>query len=113
MAVSCTHLENINVSVKNWVPKVVVTVPLIGYLMAATESTEGIIVLALAVLFLIILYVIAELWKKPETLDAVSYTHLIFPNGIITGTDRSGSSGKSADCRVWSGRCGFLCSGGS
>ena len=61
--------ENINVSVKNWVPKVVVTVPLIGYLMAATESTEGIIVLALAVLFLIILYVIAELWKKPETLD--------------------------------------------
>ena len=37
--------------------------------MAATESTEGIIVLALAVLFLIILYVIAELWKKPETLD--------------------------------------------
>ena len=64
-----TASENINVSVKNWVPKVVVTVPLIGYLMAATESTEGIIVLALAVLFLIILYVIAELWKKPETLD--------------------------------------------
>lgn len=61
--------ENINVSVKNWVPKVVITIPLIGYLMAATESTEGIIVLALAVLFLIILYVIAELWKKPETLD--------------------------------------------
>ena len=30
---------------------------------------RGIIVLALAVLFLIILYVIAELWKKPETLD--------------------------------------------
>lgn len=61
--------ENINVSVKNWVPKVVITVPLIGYLMAATESIEGIIILALAVLFLIILYVIAELWKKPETLD--------------------------------------------
>ena len=25
---------------------------------------------------------------------------------LVTGTDRSGSSGKSADCRVWSGRCG-------
>lgn len=61
--------QNINVSVKNWVPKVVVTIPLIGYLLTATESTEGMIVLGLVLLFLIILYVIAELWKKPETLD--------------------------------------------
>lgn len=58
-----------------------VTVPLIGYLMAATESTEGIIVLALAVLFLIILYVIAELWKKPETLD--EYEDLQETAGIL------------------------------
>lgn len=59
--------DNIQVSVKNWVPKVVVTIPLIGYLLIATESIEGLIVLGLAVLFLIILYVIAELWKKdPE-----------------------------------------------
>ena len=61
--------ESINVSVKNWVPKVVITVPFVGYLMAATETTEGRIALILLVLFLIILYVIAELWKKPETLD--------------------------------------------
>ena len=62
--------ENINVSVKNWVPKVVVTIPLIGYLLAATESTEGLIVLVLAVIFLIILYLIAEVWKKnPEAPD--------------------------------------------
>ena len=33
-------------------------------LMAATKSIEGLIVLGLTVLFLIILYVIAELWKK-------------------------------------------------
>ena len=33
-----TASENINVSVKNWVPKVVVTVPLIGYLMAAQKA---------------------------------------------------------------------------
>lgn len=59
--------ENITVSVKNWVPKVVVTIPLVGYLLVATESFEGLIILGLVILFLIILYVIAELWKKePE-----------------------------------------------
>lgn len=59
--------ENIMVSVKNWVPKVVVTIPVVGYILTATESTEGLIVLGLVVLFLIILYVVAELLKKePE-----------------------------------------------
>lgn len=61
--------ESINVSVKNWVPKVVITIPLIGYLLAATESTEGLIAIVLVILFLIILYVVAELCKKPETLE--------------------------------------------
>lgn len=56
--------EEITVSVKDYVPKVVVTVGYLGYLLVATESIEGLIVLGLAVLFLIILYVIAELWKK-------------------------------------------------
>ena len=59
--------ESINVSVKNWVPKVVITIPFLAYLLIATESVEGLIVLGLAILFLIILYVIAELCKKdPE-----------------------------------------------
>ena len=59
--------ESITVSVKNWVPKIVITIPLVGYLLVATESVEGLIVLGLVILFLIILYVIAELWKKdPE-----------------------------------------------
>ncbi len=56
--------EPIYVAVKNYVPKIVITVPYLGYLLVATESIEGLIVLGLAVLFLIILYVIAELWKK-------------------------------------------------
>lgn len=56
--------KNITVAVKNYVPKVVITIGLLGYLLVATESIEGLIVLGLAVLFLIILYVIAELWKK-------------------------------------------------
>ena len=56
--------ENINVSINNMVPKVVITVPYLGYLWVATQSIEGLIVLGLAILFLVILYVIAELWKK-------------------------------------------------
>ncbi|MDO4308302.1 MAG: hypothetical protein Q4C77_15895 [Eubacteriales bacterium] len=56
--------ETVNVAIKNRVPKVVITVPYLGYLLIATESVEGLIILGLAVLFLIILYVIAELWKK-------------------------------------------------
>ena len=64
---SASAQSNIAVSVKNWVPKVVVTIPFAGYILAATESTEGLIVLGLVVLFLIILYVVAELLKKePE-----------------------------------------------
>ena len=62
--------ESINVSVKNWVPKVVVTIGLVGYLLVATESIEGLIVIGLVILFLIILYVIAELCRKDkEVLD--------------------------------------------
>ena len=56
--------QNITVSVKNWVPKIVVTIPFVGYSLVATESIEGLIILGLVILFLIILYVIAELWKK-------------------------------------------------
>lgn len=61
--------EPVYVAVKNYVPKVVITVPYLGYLLVATESIEGLIVLGLAVLFLIILYVIAELWKKDSSED--------------------------------------------
>lgn len=56
--------ETIPVAVKNYVPKVVITIGYLGYLLVATESIEGLIILGLAVLFLVILYIIAELWKK-------------------------------------------------
>ena len=62
--------QPINVAIGSYLPKIVVTIPFIGYLMAATKSIEGLIVLGLTVLFLIILYVIAELWKKdPDDYD--------------------------------------------
>lgn len=61
---SVTNGENITVAVKEYVPKVVFTLSGVGYLYVATQSTEGKIILGLAVLFLIILYIIAELWEK-------------------------------------------------
>lgn len=61
--------ETVNVAIKNRVPKIVITIPYLGYLLIATESVEGLIILGLAVLFLIILYVIAELWKKDAEED--------------------------------------------
>lgn len=67
--------EPINVAIGAYIPKIVVTIPFIGYLMVATKSIEGLIVLGLTVLFLIILYVIAELWKKdPDEEDYLEDT---------------------------------------
>ena len=86
--------ESITVSVKNWVPKIVITIPFVGYLLVATESVEGLIVLGLVILFLIILYVIAELWRKDPEDDAyISFNFvsegLIDAAGIklLDGTD--------------------------
>lgn len=65
---SVTGGEPITVAVKDYVPRVVITIGYVGYLLIATKSIEGLIILGLVILFLIILYVIAELWKKePET----------------------------------------------
>ena len=56
--------EPITVEVKQYIQKVVITIGYVGYLLTATESIEGLIILGLAVLFLIILYIVAELLKK-------------------------------------------------
>ena len=56
--------KTLTVKVGNYLPKVVITIGFIGYLLVATQSIEGLIIMGLVVLFLIILYVIAELWKK-------------------------------------------------
>ena len=52
--------KTLTIKVGDYVPKVVITIGYVGYLLVATESIEGLIILGL-------LYVIAELWKKePE-----------------------------------------------
>lgn len=56
--------KTLTIKVGDYVPKAVITIGYVGYLMVATESIEGLIILGLVVLFLIILYVIAELWKR-------------------------------------------------
>lgn len=56
--------EPVAVEVKDYIPKVVITVGYAGYLLLATESIEGLIILGLAVLFTVILYIVAELLKK-------------------------------------------------
>ena len=56
--------EPVAVEVKDYIPKVVITIGYAGYLLLATESIEGLIILGLAVLFLVILYIVAELLKK-------------------------------------------------
>ena len=61
---SVANAEPVKVAFGEYYPKVALVVPLIGYLLMATQSTEGIVILVLIVLFLIILYIIAELWKK-------------------------------------------------
>ena len=64
-----TNAQPITVSIRDFVPKIVLTVPFIGYLMMATQSIEGLIILGLAIVFLVILYVIAELWKRNPDAD--------------------------------------------
>lgn len=51
------------------IPKVLFTVPFIGYVTMAMKSTEGLIIIGLAVIFIIILFILSELWKKDTEED--------------------------------------------
>lgn len=53
-------------SVGSTVKKVLFTVPFIGYVTMALGTTEGLIIIGLAVVFVIILFILAEIWKKDE-----------------------------------------------
>ncbi|MBS6194888.1 MAG: hypothetical protein KH828_04840 [Clostridiales bacterium] len=49
--------------------KVLFTIPFIGYASMALRTTEGLIIVGLAVVFLIVLFILAEVWKKDEDED--------------------------------------------
>lgn len=61
--------ESEEITLRNEVLKVVLTVPLIGYIMVAMHSVEGLIIIGLVVLFVIILFILSELWKKSDEDD--------------------------------------------
>lgn len=46
--------------------KVLFTVPVIGYVSMALRTTEGLIVVGLSVVFVIILFILAEIWKNDD-----------------------------------------------
>ena len=46
------------------VSKVLFTVPFIGYITMAMKSTEGLIIIGLGIIFIVILFILSELWKK-------------------------------------------------
>lgn len=48
------------------VQKVMLVVPVIGYVSMALRSTEGLIIVGLAVVFVSILFILAEVWKKDD-----------------------------------------------
>ncbi|QOV19761.1 hypothetical protein INP51_01945 [Blautia liquoris] len=51
--------------------KVLVTVPVIGYLAIAIQTFEGRIILGLMIAFLVILFILSEIWKNSEEEEEV------------------------------------------
>ncbi|MGN0398736.1 MAG: hypothetical protein ACI4EO_01290 [Blautia sp.] len=58
--------EEENIQLLNDAVKVIVVVPYIAYAAIALQSKEGLIVVGLGVIFLIILFILAELWRKDD-----------------------------------------------
>lgn len=56
--------ETQTITLRNTAVKMVLTIPYIAYTAMALQSTEGLIIAGLAAVFLIILFVLAELWRK-------------------------------------------------
>jgi hypothetical protein len=48
------------------ITKVMFAVPFVGYIVMAMKSTEGLIIIGLAVIFVIVLFILAELWKRDD-----------------------------------------------
>ena len=57
------------ITVRATVSKVIVTIPVIGFLSMAAQSREGIMIIGLAILFLVILFILSAVWKRDEEED--------------------------------------------
>lgn len=54
------------ITLRGDITRVTITIGFLGYLLMAIQSTEGLIIIGLGVLFLIVLFVLAELWSKDK-----------------------------------------------
>ncbi len=54
------------ITIRGEVTRVTITIGFIGYLLMAIRSKEGLIVIGLCILFLIVLFILAELWSKDQ-----------------------------------------------
>lgn len=61
--------DTTEITVRATVSKVIVTIPVIGFLSMAAQSREGIMIIGLAILFLVILFILSEVWKRVEEED--------------------------------------------
>lgn len=61
--------DTTEITVRATVSKVIVTIPVIGFLSMAAQSREGIMIIGLAILFLVILFILSEVWKRDEEED--------------------------------------------
>lgn len=55
------------ITIRGEVTRVRITIGFIGYLLMAIQSTEGLIIIGLCILFLIVLFILAELWSKDRS----------------------------------------------
>lgn len=89
-----SQAEPEDITLRNTVSKIVITVPAIGYIMIAMHSVEGLIIIGLVVLFIIILFILSELWKKSdddgdedeEESDARTQAELLEDQPVMTET---------------------------
>lgn len=61
--------DTTEITVRETVSKVIITIPVIGFLSMAAQSREGIMIIGLAILFLVILFILSEVWKRDEEED--------------------------------------------
>lgn len=61
--------DTTEITVRATVSKVIVTIPVIGFLSMAAQSREGIMIIGLAILFLVILFILSEVWKRDKEED--------------------------------------------
>ena len=69
------------ISLRNNVSKVVLTVPYLGYIVMIMQTTEGMIIAILLVIFVIILFVLSELWKHNEEEDEADEEDIVDDDG--------------------------------